>query len=57
MANVYVEPRPKSRDEGAAITGYVVESGAGSPLAGPYRTQEEAIRGKPVASGLCRAVS
>lgn len=43
MANVFVEPRPKSRDEKEAITGYVVEDHANSVLAGPFETQEEAI--------------
>jgi len=43
MANVFVEPRPKSREEGAAITGYVVETAGDEVLAGPFGTQEEAI--------------
>ena len=28
MANVYIEPRPKGRQEGSAIDDYVVEDGA-----------------------------
>lgn len=43
MANVFVEPRPKSREPGAAITGYVVESAGDHVLSGPYGTQEAAI--------------
>jgi hypothetical protein len=43
MANVFVEPRPKSRDAGAAITGYVVESAGDDVLSGPYPTQAAAI--------------
>ena len=44
MANVFVEPRPKSRREGAAITRYVVESARDQVMAGPFKTQEEAIQ-------------
>ncbi|MGN6591119.1 MAG: hypothetical protein ACTHKE_12595 [Sphingomicrobium sp.] len=43
MANVFVEPRPKSREEGAAITGYVVESADGDIASGQFNTQELAI--------------
>jgi hypothetical protein len=48
MANVYIEPRPKGRQEGEAIADYVVEDHAGDTLAS-FKTQEEAItwaRGK-----------
>jgi hypothetical protein len=42
MAVVYVEARPKGRQEGSAITDYVVEDHAGSVLH-TAATQEEAI--------------
>ena len=42
MANVYIEARPKGRQEGSPITDYVVEDHADHPL-GSFRTQHEAI--------------
>jgi hypothetical protein len=42
MPNVYVEPRPKGRPEGTAITDYVLEFAGGQTLGGPFRTQAEA---------------
>lgn len=43
MANVYVEPRPKGRPEGAPILDYVVEDHADHVLA-TFGTQHEAIQ-------------
>jgi len=43
MANVYVEPRPKSREPHAPITGFVVEDHSDHVLSGPYVTQAAAI--------------
>ncbi len=37
MATVYVEARPKGRQEGADVTDYVVEDHADHPL-GTFRT-------------------
>ncbi len=42
MANVFVEPRPKGRQEGSAIEDYVVEDHADHVLA-TFKTQREAI--------------
>ena len=42
MPNVYVEPRPKGRPEGAPIEDYVLELAGGQHVAGPFRTQEAA---------------
>ena len=42
MANVYIEPRPKGRQEGSAIDDYVVEDGADQVLK-TFNTQKEAI--------------
>lgn len=43
MAKVYVEPRPKGRPEGTAITDYVVEDSTDRVLA-TKQTQAEAIK-------------
>jgi len=43
MANVYIEPRPKGRPEGSHIDDYVVEEQGDRVLAGPFKTQREAI--------------
>lgn len=43
MANVFIEPRPKARDEHAPIESYVVETEA-DQLLHTARTQEEAIK-------------
>ena len=42
MANVYIEARPKGREEGAHIDDYVVEDHADHVLA-TFKTQHEAI--------------
>jgi hypothetical protein len=42
MANVYIEPRPKGRQEGTPIDDYVVEDGADKVLK-TFNTQKEAI--------------
>jgi hypothetical protein len=42
MANVYIEPRPKGRQEGSTIDDYVVEDGADHVLK-TFNTQKEAI--------------
>ena len=42
MANVYIEPRPKGRQEGTAIDDYVVEDHANHVLA-EFKTQKDAI--------------
>lgn len=42
MATVFIEARPKGRQEGSPITDYVVEDHADHPL-GTFRTQHEAI--------------
>ncbi len=42
MANVFVEPRPKGRQEGSAIEDYVVEDHTDHALA-TFKTQHEAI--------------
>jgi hypothetical protein len=42
MPNVYVEARPKGRQEGAPIEDYVVEDHADHAL-GTFKTQGEAI--------------
>ena len=42
MANVFVEPRPKGKQEGTPISDYVVEDHADHVLA-TVKTQEEAI--------------
>jgi hypothetical protein len=39
MANVYIEPRPKGRQEGSAIDDYVVEDGADQVLK-TFNTQQ-----------------
>jgi hypothetical protein len=44
MPNVYVEPRPKGRPEGTAITDYVLEFAGDRPVDGKvYQTQAAAI--------------
>ena len=44
MANVYVEPEPKGRPEGTAITHYVLEFAHGARVTTTnYATQAEAI--------------
>jgi hypothetical protein len=43
MPNVYVEARPKGRQEGTPIDDYVVEDHADHVL-GTFRTQGEAIK-------------
>jgi hypothetical protein len=42
MANVYIEPRPKGRQEGSPIDDYVVEDGADQVLK-TFSTQKDAI--------------
>ena len=42
MTNVFVEPRPKGKPEGAPIEDFVVEDHADHVLA-TFKTQEEAI--------------
>jgi hypothetical protein len=42
MPNVYIEPRPKGRPDGAPIDDYVVEDHADHVLA-KFKTQHEAI--------------
>ncbi len=45
MPNVFVEPVPKGRPEGTAITHYVLEHGHGARVDQiNYRTQDEAIQ-------------
>jgi hypothetical protein len=44
MANVYVEPQPKSRDEHAPITHYILEYAHGARVTNTdYPTQHEAV--------------
>ena len=43
MANIFVEPRPKGKQEGSPITDFVVEDHADHVLA-TLKTQEEAIQ-------------
>lgn len=44
MANVYVEPQPKGRPEGSAITHYVLEHTHGARVTSTdYSTQAEAV--------------
>jgi hypothetical protein len=44
MANVYVEPQPKGRSEGTAITHYVLEYSHGAQVTNTdYKTQAEAV--------------
>jgi hypothetical protein len=44
MANVFVEPEPRGRPEGSAITHYVVEYAHGArPTNVDYATQAEAV--------------
>ena len=44
MPNVYVEPEPKGRPEGTAITHYVLELANGARLnRDEYKTQAEAV--------------
>jgi hypothetical protein len=44
MPNVFVEPQPKGRPEGTAITHYVLELAGGKRLdQTDYKTQKEAI--------------
>ena len=44
MANVYVEPRPKGRPEGTAITDYVLEYSHGTRVTDvDYKTQAAAV--------------
>jgi hypothetical protein len=42
MGNVYIEPRPKGREEGEPIEDYAVEDHANGVLS-TFRTQAEAI--------------
>lgn len=42
MPNVYVEPRPKGRPEGTAITDYVLEFADGKTLGRAFATQAAA---------------
>jgi hypothetical protein len=42
MATVYIEPRPKGRQEGDPIDNYVVEDHADHALA-TFKTQREAV--------------
>lgn len=45
MPNVYVEPEPKGREEGTAITHYVLEFGGGQRADQTnYKTQDDAIK-------------
>jgi hypothetical protein len=44
MANVYIEPKPKGRDEHEAIDHYMAEYQHGAVHSGPYKTQEDAIK-------------
>lgn len=44
MANVFIEPKPKGRAEGDAITHYEIEEAGGKSLDGKrYPTQDAAI--------------
>lgn len=44
MANVFVEPLPKGRPEGAGIDAYILELAGGARLTpGTYATQKNAI--------------
>jgi hypothetical protein len=44
MPNVYVEPQPKGRPEGTAITHYILEYPHGARVtATDYKTQTEAV--------------
>ncbi len=44
MPNVYVEPEPKGRPEGSAITHYVLELPHGARMdRNEYKTQAEAV--------------
>jgi len=44
MANVYVEPEPKGRPEGSAITHYVLEYAHGARVTPTdYKTQADAV--------------
>jgi hypothetical protein len=44
MPNVYVEPRPKGRPEGTAITDYILEFAGDRPVDGKaYATQAAAV--------------
>lgn len=44
MSNVYVEPEPKGRPEGSAITHYVLEYSHGPRVTNNnYQTQAEAV--------------
>jgi hypothetical protein len=44
MPNVYVEPEPKGRQEGSAITHYVLEYAHGARVTNQnYQTQADAI--------------
>ena len=44
MANVYVEPQPKGRPEGSAVTYYVLEYEHGARVTDTnYQTQAQAI--------------
>jgi hypothetical protein len=44
MANVYVEPQPKGRPEGTAITHYILEYAHGIRVTNTdYKTQAEAV--------------
>ena len=46
MANVYVEPRPKGRPEGAPIDDYILEFAHGARMDQvDYKTQSAAISG------------
>ena len=44
MANVYIEPEPRGRPEGSAITHYVLEYAHGARVTNTnYSTQHEAV--------------
>ena len=44
MSNVFVEPEPKGRPEGSAITHYVLEYAHGARVTnGSYATQADAV--------------
>jgi hypothetical protein len=47
MANVYIEVRPKGRQEGTSIEDYVVEE-QGDRVLKTFKTQAEAITGRRV---------
>ncbi len=54
MVNVFVEPRPKGRQEGSPIEDYVVEDHADHVLA-TFKTQHEAVGEKERPFTSCRS--